>query len=190
VDFPHGMAREVGRRWKEEVRCDTSRRRRRDRVVRGFALRSKGARRAQRPEPVRASRRGVRRRRRLVPRGGSPQDDALVARPAGPSGVGTAELRAGELSARVGARQSVGEGSFSRLVRPGPRGRQRVSSRLDVRQDTPGRLQLEGSGFTATGSQADTRGFGGRASVRVFALRVVGGGSVRGVLCRISRIKC
>ena len=43
-----------------------------------------------------------------------------------------------------------------------PRGRQRVSSRLDVRQDTPGRLELEErSGFEAERSQADTRGFGG-----------------------------
>ena len=86
----------------------------------------------------------------------------MVARPAGSSGVGTAELRAGELSARVGARQSLGEGSFSRLVRQRARGRQRVSSRLDVRQDTPGRLELEErSGFEAERSQADTRGFGG-----------------------------
>mmetsp|Transcript_3043 Transcript_3043/g.13590 ORF Transcript_3043/g.13590 Transcript_3043/m.13590 type:complete len:369 (+) Transcript_3043:2182-3288(+) len=78
----------------------------------------------------------------------------------------------------------MGEGPLRRLVRRGPAGDKRVPSRLDVCRGKPGRVELEpGPGFQASRSSTNTRGSGARPSVRVLALRVVGGGSVPRVFC-------
>ena len=122
MDFTRGVAREGRRKGPVGVRRDASRGRRRDRVVRGLALRSKGAGRAQRPKPVRAPRTPAATRRRVVPRGGSPPDDALVARPAGRAQWEPPSCVLGNFPHAWVHAARWGEGPLRRLVRRGPAG--------------------------------------------------------------------